>query len=410
MLLPAFVDVPPPASMLETCIPHHDWFNALLTFCLCCGLVISYLPQHFRIIHAKSSEGFSPVFLLLGTTSAASGMLNMVTLQAPIVRCCRVVSLGSCVEMTAGVVQVGLQWFCFSIVFVLYMIYYPERLKYLELDIEEGEEHIPNHVKTPVRSEEWRLSIILAWTTVAHFFFAVITTAYLLITVPNSPNGGVPPQISLWATFLGVSSAMLAMVQYAPQLLHTYRTKLVGALSIPMMMIQTPGGILMVTSIVLRPGTNWTSWITFALAAVLQGCLLAMCIAWKIRQRKLDIDDFGNPLSYFPPAHWSPNNPEGEQAHDHSLLVDDTEPVPGLVTTPSEDPIAVRKALTAALESAAEGNLLSPGLGPSGPQRDATTERTPLLRRSDTNGSESIRSGSGSGKSENKGWQAWFGR
>jgi len=51
----------------------------------------------------------------------------------------------------------------------------------------------------------------------------------------------------------------MATVQYAPQIMHTYKTKLVGALSIPMMLIQTPGGILMVTSIALRPGTNWTS-------------------------------------------------------------------------------------------------------------------------------------------------------
>jgi hypothetical protein len=39
--------------------------------------------------------------------------------------------------------------------------------------------------------------------------------------------------------------------------------KLVGALSIPMMLIQTPGGILMVTSIALRKGTNWTSAFPF---------------------------------------------------------------------------------------------------------------------------------------------------
>ena len=49
------------------------------------------------------------------------------------------------------------------------------------------------------------------------------------------------------------------MVQYTPQLLHTFRIKHVGALSIPMMLIQTPGGILMVISVALRPGTDWTS-------------------------------------------------------------------------------------------------------------------------------------------------------
>ncbi|KIJ90352.1 hypothetical protein K443DRAFT_116712, partial [Laccaria amethystina LaAM-08-1] len=49
-----------------------------------------------------------------------------------------------------------------------------------------------------------------------------------------------------------VSSALLAAIQYAPQLLHTYKAKVVGALSIPMMLIQSPGAVLMVLSIALR--------------------------------------------------------------------------------------------------------------------------------------------------------------
>ena len=40
----------------------------------------------------------------------------------------------------------------------------------------------------------------------------------------------------------------------------------------------------------------YIGWITFAVAAVLQGCLLIMCCIWKIRQNKLGIDDFGNPV------------------------------------------------------------------------------------------------------------------
>lgn len=130
-----------------------------------------------------------------------------------------------------------------------------------------------------------------------------------------------PPQITLWATFLGVTSGLLAGVQYAPQLIRTYRLKLVGALSIPMMVIQSPGGIVMAISIAMRPGTDWTStcrflvidtvdlkkwmglieccilgWVMYAVSAVMQACLLAMCFAWKIRQRRLGIDDFGRPL------------------------------------------------------------------------------------------------------------------
>lgn len=78
----------------------------------------------------------------------------------------------------------------------------------------------------------------------------IFTTFFLIVT--GQPTGR-------WATFLGVSSAMLAAIQYAPQIMHTYNAKLVGALSIPMMLIQSPGAVLMVLSIALRPGTNWTS-------------------------------------------------------------------------------------------------------------------------------------------------------
>ena len=38
--------------------------------------------QHYKIIREKSSEGLSPVFLLLGSTSSASGMLNVCVLHS----------------------------------------------------------------------------------------------------------------------------------------------------------------------------------------------------------------------------------------------------------------------------------------------------------------------------------------
>jgi hypothetical protein len=44
----------------------HDSLSFALSACICIGLVASYLPQHYRIISSRSSEGFSPWFLLLG--------------------------------------------------------------------------------------------------------------------------------------------------------------------------------------------------------------------------------------------------------------------------------------------------------------------------------------------------------
>jgi hypothetical protein len=51
---------------------------------------------------------------------------------------------------------------------VLYMIYYPRRLKYVEIDLEHIPLLPPLHVKTPVKSDEWRISIIVAWIAATH--------------------------------------------------------------------------------------------------------------------------------------------------------------------------------------------------------------------------------------------------
>jgi hypothetical protein len=142
---------------------------------------------------------------------------------------------------------------------VLYLLYYPPHLKYAEDDISPPElrAHIrtPLHVKTHIKSDHWRLSITLSWVVFIHVALCAFVTFLLLLTTKPSPTPDPTwqnRQIALWATFLGVTSAVLAAVQYYPQLMHTYRLKLVGALSIPMMLIQSPGAALMVISIAMR--------------------------------------------------------------------------------------------------------------------------------------------------------------
>lgn len=293
---------------LPVCKPHHDWFAATLTFGLICGLIVSYLPQHHRIISTKSSEGFSPWYLLLGSTSAATAMWNVISMQWGIIRCCREINIGSCVEMTAGILLVSIQWFMFTMVFVLYIIYYPPHLKYFAATpaIEETTPLLANDSpagqqkeRVEKRTDEWSLSLILAWVFVMNLVIILITTLFLVLTEPLNPHpedGPASQRIQAWATFLGLVSATLSAVQYTPQIWRTYRNQLVGALSIPMMCIQTPGAVLMVSSIALSPGTNWTSWLPFAVAGIMQGALLSLCILWKFRQDKLGIDDFGNPV------------------------------------------------------------------------------------------------------------------
>ncbi|KAJ7186578.1 hypothetical protein C8R46DRAFT_1273255 [Mycena filopes] len=381
-----------------TCTPHHDWVTASLTLVLCVGLVISYLPQHFRIINKGTSEGLSPWFLLLGSTSSAAGFLNMITVQHTQLRCCRVVSIASCVEATAGIVQVGLQWAMFSFIFILYMLYFPAHLKFEPTSSRRRQERL----KTPrVRTQLWARSVLLANVTVAHFVLSALLTLFLLLSSPSplhplpppttpypdpSPPDALPLPLARWALYLGVSSALLAAIQYLPQIAFTWRARLVGALSVPMMCVQSPGAVAMVLSIALRPGTNWTSWITYAVAGLMQFTLLSICIAWKLRQRRLRIDDFGASLDSPPsaPNAYGYRDVPGEGAYEEAggeVEAEDyeEEEVPGLVLEGGEDAGAVGRALVSALGEAVEGDVREGVVGDNEGEAEQVGEGTPLL-------------------------------
>jgi uncharacterized protein with PQ loop repeat len=82
-----------------------------------------------------------------------------------------------------------------------------------------------------------------------------------------------------FTVFLALSGTILAILQYAPQIYKTYRAGLVGALSLGTMAIQVPGSVLFVISIAIRPGTDWASWIPYAVTGLMQGALLVSALS-----------------------------------------------------------------------------------------------------------------------------------
>jgi hypothetical protein len=63
----------------------------------------------------------------------------------------------------------------------------------------------------------------------------------------------------------------------------------------------------------------------FLVAAIMQGVLLVMCLCWKVRQRRLRIDDFGRPLRNSPlPALPTTNgSDDGESAEEDDSMEED---------------------------------------------------------------------------------------
>ena len=83
--------------------------------------MLSYMTQHYRIISRGTSEGISPYFVLLGVTSANSQFANILSLpeSRADVACCKEVSPFECTAILLGIVQIGAQWVCFAIMFVV---------------------------------------------------------------------------------------------------------------------------------------------------------------------------------------------------------------------------------------------------------------------------------------------------
>ena len=98
------------------------------------------------------------------------------TMQWRAVGCCHDLNWTLCMEMTAGILQVFVQWFSFTLMcvfhpvlrenkwiwprdrFVLYIWYYPARLRTLDSELDSGR----------VRMSEWRFSVFCAWITFGH--------------------------------------------------------------------------------------------------------------------------------------------------------------------------------------------------------------------------------------------------
>lgn len=124
----------------------------------------------------------------------------------------------------------------------------------------------------------WRTALSVGLVCVVHGLVVVALTAIFYLSLPKLLNS--------WANVLGVMAAILAGVQYVPQIWTTYRLKHVGSLSIPMMCIQTPGGFLFAASLYARLGmAGWSTWFIYILTAIMQGSVLVMGVYYELRNR-----------------------------------------------------------------------------------------------------------------------------
>ncbi|KAJ6259410.1 hypothetical protein Dda_6312 [Drechslerella dactyloides] len=268
-----------PATDCNTALlTDPSYSNFTISVLLFLGILISYIPQHHRIITRRTSEGISPLFLLLGVTSGTCALANIWMLGWGVVECCAT-DLGpfQCFAGMLGILQVTAQWSCFMIILLLFLIYFPLATPvYPTSDNLSTDSH---HHENPSPTTALSISLL----SFIHLVVTLVVSVYLYRTAS-------PSAVASWTAFLGVQSTLLASIQYIPQIYTTYKLKAVGSLSIPMMCLQTPGSFVWAISLATREGTDWSSWLVYCVTGTLQGSLLAMAIVFERRRKRDEAD------------------------------------------------------------------------------------------------------------------------
>ncbi|PJF17178.1 hypothetical protein PSACC_02978 [Paramicrosporidium saccamoebae] len=134
--------------------------------------------------------------------------------------------------------------------FALFYVYFPEAYKQGGTD------------DNPRPSSEWKTSL-KALRIIVVYTLLICVISLLVVLVYNVPSFVATAWTALLA-FIALISSLMA-----------------GALSIPAMMMQTPGSFLFCYTIAMSPGTNFTSWVTYFVGGCLQGILLVLCLYYQ---------------------------------------------------------------------------------------------------------------------------------
>jgi hypothetical protein len=123
----------------------------------------------------------------------------------------------------------------------------------------------------------------MVWTNIIAFVHLALTFGVFGILYVY----GSDDQLVAYANSQGIISAVIAALQYGPQIWMTWKLRHIGSISIPWLIIQTPGGLAAMTALVNRPGTNWTTWLGSIGTFIGQLILLIICCCWAWRDRKI---------------------------------------------------------------------------------------------------------------------------
>jgi len=323
--------------MTECTVDDYGWLAYTLGIALTVGTFISFVPQYVAIYKSKSSKGVSPFSVLLANISTLCNAYNILFDQWSTVECCH--SSYSALECNATLLaqyQVHMAWLCTMIQYIFVLWYYPQQTL-MELPsvtceskaIANGDEEHGNGTGTCKNDKEKdyvaQLQVevlepsppslpdagtIASETTNKSNRFSINKNTKLYQFISNSYyrdvaifwiyvvlngiiagglglllvdlHGGNSAVVKHYALALGILAAIGVILQWTPQIYHTWRAKEIGSLSVVMTGVQVPGNFLVVIFQFLYHTSVFT-WLPALIAGIQQLMLFILCCYYLLR-------------------------------------------------------------------------------------------------------------------------------
>ena len=235
---------------------------------ICLGIFLTYVPQFYKIISKKTSEGISHYFLLIGAVGASCSLLNAFTFYSDIMFECD--GFKDCSVQLLGFYQIGIQFFCFGIFYALSV-------------------YIFRHIKSIPQSSSYKRREYQLLTVALSVVIVNISITMGLVTgidcvddeIPNGSGSQIsspPSPCFVWAKILGYASLTTVFIQYIPLIYEIVRNQSIGSISMVSIGLQVIGNACWTTYLIMDDEAHLTTWLPFLMTTCFQFILMAVCI------------------------------------------------------------------------------------------------------------------------------------
>jgi len=221
--------------------------NAALGAVLLIALPLSVLPSIFKPIKMKSTEGMSPMTLLLTNIQQTCTVVNTVLMKSPQVKMCGMYPWG-CQPTLITLYQTVVAWILLFFVFPT-VVWYP----------------CPNDEKTKMQNSRlWRIQQVTCFGVVG------VTTLWAFVA-------DCPLSLAIVGKLFGYASSILMIFRFAPQLKTSCVTQTAGSISYITYLVIGVGGFVMTYFQIFASKEHITTWLPVFVGNCFQTAIVMTC-------------------------------------------------------------------------------------------------------------------------------------